>query len=137
MSKLRTVIDTNVVVSAALLPNSVPRHAFDAAALHGNLLVSSATIAELDDVLRRPKFDKYVAEVERLEFLAALVADAQPVQVKVSIEICSDAKDNKFLELAVSGNATHIVTGDRGLLSLHPFRGIAIVTPQEFLSICS
>ena len=42
-------------------------------------------------------------------------------------------KDNKFLELAISGGATHLVTGDDDLLVLHPFRGVAIVTPQEFL----
>jgi uncharacterized protein len=59
---MRVVIDTGVVVSALLLPRSVPRQAFDAAASHGNLLVSEATIAELDEVLRRPKFDRYIPE---------------------------------------------------------------------------
>jgi predicted nucleic acid-binding protein len=47
---------------------------------------------------------------------------------------CRDPKDNKFLELAVSGRATHIVTGDPDLLTLHPFRGVAIMTAQAFLS---
>ena len=55
---MRVVIDTSVIVSALLLPRSVPRQAFDAAASRGNLLVSEATVAELDDVLRRPKFDR-------------------------------------------------------------------------------
>ena len=55
---MRIVIDTGVVVSASLLPRSVPRQAFDAAASRGKLLVSEATIAELDEVLRRPKFDR-------------------------------------------------------------------------------
>jgi predicted nucleic acid-binding protein len=40
---------------------------------------------------------------------------------------------DKFLELAVSGGATHIISGDDDLLVLHPFRGIAVVTPQAFL----
>jgi predicted nucleic acid-binding protein len=63
------VIDTNVAVSAALLPRSVPRQAFNRALEHGTTLISSATVAELNDVLRRPRFDKYVHEDERLEFL--------------------------------------------------------------------
>jgi putative PIN family toxin of toxin-antitoxin system len=133
MTERRTVIDTGVAVSAVLLPRSVPRQAFDAAAARGKLLVSEATVAELDEVLRRPKFNKYVPEDMRLEFLAALVQQAEQVVVTEVITACRDAKDNKFLELAVCGRARHIVSGDADLLALHPFRGIAIVTPQAFL----
>jgi putative PIN family toxin of toxin-antitoxin system len=131
---MRTVIDTGVAVSAVLLPRSVPRQAFDAAAARGKLLASEATVAELDEVLRRPKFNKYVSEDLRLEFLAALVRQAEQVQVTTVIKACRDAKDDKFLELAVSGRATHILTGDADLLALHPFRGIAVVNPQAFLA---
>jgi uncharacterized protein len=131
---MRTVIDTNVAVSAALLPRSVPRQAFDAAAAGGKLLVSVATVAEFDDVLRRSKFNKYVPEERRLEFLAALVQQAEQIDVTEIVTACRDARDNKFLELAVSGGASHIITGDDDLLALHPFRRIAIVTPQTFLA---
>ena len=134
MNELRIVIDTSVAVSAVLLPRSVPRQVFDAAAARGKLLVSEATIAELDEVLRRPKFDKYIPEVNRLEFLAALVREAERVEVTEVITACRDAKDDKFLELAVNGRASHIVSGDGDLLVLHPFRGIAVVTPQTFLT---
>lgn len=134
-SELRTVIDTGVVVSAALLPRSVPRQAFDAVATRGRLLVSEPTVSELDDVLRRPKFDKYVRARKRMEFLAALVRDAEVVEVTAKIRECRDPDDDKFLSLAVSGNATHIVSGDADLLAMHPFRGIAIVTPNEFLAL--
>jgi putative PIN family toxin of toxin-antitoxin system len=133
MSEARTVIDTGVAVSAVLLPRSVPRQAFDAAVSRGKLLVSEATVAELDEVLRRPKFNKYVPEELRLEFLAALLQRAEQVVVAEVIRACRDAKDDKFLELAVSGKASHIVTGDADLLVLHPFRSIAIVSPQAFL----
>ncbi|SRR5229473_2309709 len=105
MNEIRSVIDTGVAVSAVLLPRSVPRQAFDAAVSRGKLLVSEATVAELDEVLRRPKFNKYVPEEKRLEFLAALVQAAEQVEVTEAITVCRDAKDNKFLELAVSGRA--------------------------------
>src|SRR5438552_870834 len=128
-SELRTVIDTNVAVSAALLPRSVPRQAFDAAASRGRLLISEATIVELEEVLRRPKFDKYVAEKKRLEFLAGLVRDAELVEIAETIRECRDPSDDKFLEAAVNGHANHIVSGDPDLLALHPFRGIVVATP--------
>lgn len=131
---LRAVIDTNIVVSAVLLPRSVPRRAFDAAAAQGKLLVSEAIITELAEVLRRAKFDRYVPEDKRLEFLAALVRDAEAVEVAETITDCRDPKDNKFLEAAVSGAASHIITGDADLLVLDPFRGVSIVTPQVFLA---
>jgi uncharacterized protein len=132
---MRIVIDTNIVVSAALLPRSVPRQAFDAAISHGKLLISKATTVELGEVLRRPKFNRYLTEGKRLEFLALLMREAEGVEVNEVIAECRDPKDDKFLELAVNGAASHIISGDADLLALHPFRGIAILTPQAFLSV--
>ena len=77
MNELRTVTDTGVVVSAVVLPRSVPRQAFDVAVSRGRVLVSGATVAELDEVLRRPQFNKYILQEKRLEFLAALLAEAE------------------------------------------------------------
>lgn len=91
-------------------------------------------MAELDEVLRRPKFDKYLAETLRLEFLGAFLDVAEVIIVSEEIAVCRDARDDKFLSLAVSGNASHVVSGDRDLLALHALRGIAIVTPQVFLT---
>ncbi|MEX0717753.1 MAG: putative toxin-antitoxin system toxin component, PIN family [Planctomycetaceae bacterium] len=132
-SDLRVVIDTGVVVSAALLPRSVPRRAVDRAVARGRVLLSADTMAEIAEVLRRPKFDKYVSEEVRLEFLAALIGEAEIVEVAAAVEECRDPKDDKLLELAVSGVATHVVSGDADLLVLHPFRGIPILVPQDFL----
>jgi putative PIN family toxin of toxin-antitoxin system len=134
-SELRIVLDTGVAISASLLPGSVPRQAVDAAVSRGRLLISEATTLELDDVFRRPKFDKYVRQETRLEFLAALVRDAELVEVTETIKACRDPKDDKFLELAVSGKATHIISSDPDLLALHPFRGIEIVGPAAFLTL--
>ncbi len=66
--------------------------------------------------------------------MASFVLAAHPVEVTQAITACRDPKDDKFLELAVSGRATHIVSGDQDLLALHPFAGIPIVTPGSFLA---
>ena len=127
------VFDTNVIVSALLLKQSVSRQAFDKAFRQGKLLLSLATINELNEVLKREKFNKYVHESERIRFLTALVREAILVEVNETVTECRDPKDNKFLELAVSGQATCIVSGDKDLLILHPFRGTPIMTPRSFL----
>ena len=77
----RYVFDTNVLVSAILLPHSVARQAFDRALTAGTILISASTVDELDEVLRRPRFEKYVTEEERLEFLAALLNEAELVEL--------------------------------------------------------
>ena len=130
---MRVVFDTNVIVSALMLLGSPPRRAFDAARQHGQLLVSEATLEELDDVLRRPKLSAYVSEDQRLEFLAAYIRDAEDVVVTIRLRECRDPKDDKFLELAIEGRASHVVSGDQDLLTLSPLRGIAILTPADFL----
>jgi len=134
MTNNRFVLDTNAIVSALLLPRSVPRRAFDKAFDRGLVLASVATLDKLDAVLRRKKFDRYVVEEKRFQFLAAFIRDSTLVDVTEVVTDCRDAKDNKFLELAVSGNATCIISGDPDLLVLHPFRNIPIVTPQVFVS---
>ena len=133
MDELRVVIDTGVVVSAVLLPRSIPRQAFDVASERGQVLLSEATLAELEDVLRRPKFDKYVSQKARVEFLLSLLSQAEVAPISERIAECRDPKDDKFLELAVAGRASDIVSGDGDLLSMHSFRGISIVSPEAFL----
>ena len=132
---LRVVFDTNVVISAMLLPLSIPRRALDRAMREGRPLLSAATTTELNEVIHLPKFDKYLSEEERIEFLTTLVHEAELVNVVETVTDCRDPRDNKFLELAVSGRATHIVTGDSDLLVLHPFRGIIVVSPSAFLTL--
>jgi putative PIN family toxin of toxin-antitoxin system len=132
---LRCVFDTNVLVSALLLPESKPRHALDVALRNGRVLVSLTTLAELYEVLSRKKFRRYVDEGEIRVFLAALTREAEWVDVDVRITACRDPKDDKFLEVAVSGRGSHIVTGDTDLLELHPFQGIEILPPHRFLEL--
>ena len=129
----RFVFDTNVVVSALLMKKSVARDALDKARTSGDILLPLEVIEELGDVLSRPAFDRYVEEEDRLKFLSLLVKEATLVEIAKKVKECRDPKDDKFLELAVNGNATLIVSGDTDLQVLHPFRNIPIFSPREFL----
>jgi len=100
----------------------------------GRLLLSQATAEEIAEVLNRTKFDRYVSIPTRKRFLAALVREALIVETDRSFTVCRDPKDDKFLELAVCGNASFLVSGDKDLLALHPFQGIPIATPAAFLA---
>ena len=133
MPTLRLVVDTNVFVSAIILPLSLPRRAVDQALDNGVLLFSAATIAELEEVLRRPKFDRYVIREERQFFLSQLASTAEFVQIIQLVRECRDPKDDKFLEVALNGRVDVIVTGDADLLGIHPWRGIEVLSPAKYL----
>lgn len=129
----RIVADTNCLISRLLLPSSVPGRAVRRAVDHGILLVSEATMMELADVLARPKFDRYISLEDRQQFLRLLGRVAEFVAGVYKVSDCRDPKDDKFLEVALNGRADLILTGDADLLILHPWRGIAILSPAQYL----
>lgn len=96
-------------------------------------MLSLPSLAELYEVLMRPKFRRYVTEEDTRKFLAGFVRKAEWVEVTERIRACRDEKDDKFLELAVSGRATHLINGDRDLTALNPFRSVRIIPPDVFL----
>lgn len=74
---MRLVFDTNLIVSAALLAESVPRQAFDKALDEGTILISASVLLELAEVLSRKKLNKYLLEEERMRFLVALLKETE------------------------------------------------------------
>ncbi|HLE97009.1 MAG TPA: putative toxin-antitoxin system toxin component, PIN family [Candidatus Thermoplasmatota archaeon] len=130
---MRLVLDTNVIV-AAVLSDGPPREVL-ARCVRGDatLLVSQATMDELVAVLRRPKFGLGEADVVRIVASIAAVADVIVPTSHLHV-VRDDPDDDRFLELAVDGGATAIVSGDRHLLSLGSYRGIPVVTPAGILA---
>lgn len=127
------VFDTNVLVSAALFPTSIPSRSLHVARSAGILLLSGDTLRELEAVLARNKFDAYLDESLRFEFLELIKRASTMVEIVERIAACRDPRDDQFLEVAVNARAAWIVTGDSDLLSLDPFRDIRIVTPAQML----
>jgi uncharacterized protein len=135
--ELRVVFDNNAVISALLFEHSVPGRALYGVLDRGTVLVSHATFAELSEVLARDKFDRYISHEQRAKFLAMFLREASLVEICDEVRVCRDPKDDKFLELAMSGKAGHLVTGDRDLLVHNPFRDVSVVSPAEFLAFLS
>lgn len=97
------------------------------------MLASHATLGELIEVIERSKWDRYINRHLRTRLAAEYMTSCEVISVITSIRACRDSRDDKFLELAIDGQADMIVTGDKDLLALHPFHDIAILTPAQFL----
>jgi uncharacterized protein len=130
----RIVLDTNVLISAALSPFGKPFACLSWTLDNATLLASPQLLEELDTRLAREKFAKYLDEHHRRAFVADLALAAVLVDVHGLIKVCRDADDDKLLEIAVVGRADCLVSGDQDLLSLNPFQGVPILTPALFLA---
>ncbi|WP_395709946.1 putative toxin-antitoxin system toxin component, PIN family [Reyranella sp.] len=100
------------------------------------LLLSQAIEDEHREVILPPKFDRFVAIERRQRILDVVVIAADRVEPTEIARECRDPKDNQYLALAAAGGAEVIVSSDiRHLLSMHPWRGIAIVSAANFLAL--
>jgi|SRR5271155_2639549 len=131
---MRCVVDTNVIVSASVFSSSVPSQAVRKVLIECALLFSEGTMDELKNVLFRSKFDHYVSREERAIFLAQLSAAVEFVSIIQLVGECRDPKDDKFLDVALNGRADVIITGDADLLGMNPWRGIAILSPADYIT---
>ena len=133
----RVVLDTNTLISGVLLVGSIPGQAVRNAFRNAHVLMSEASLHELIDVLSRKKFDQYLTVQDREEFVDVVLKVVELVPIVTAVHACRDDADNRILEVAVNGAADVIVSGDRDLLVLHPFRGIPILTSGAYLKTCS
>ena len=136
----RVVLDTSTLVSAALRVGSVPHRVLVQALQIAEVCVCAATLAELDEVLMRPKFDRYQTAEIRQDFLAFIHQRASMFEVSEPDVTgvhppCRDPKDNPFLALAQRCAARYLVSSDADLLVLHPWNGVHIVAPASFLAL--
>lgn len=97
-------------------------------------MISQELLEEIVEVAERPKFRKYFDLFELTDLLVNLKQKAELVQVSSQVNVCHDDKDNFLLSLAIDGTATHLLTGDKDLLVLHPFGEVQILTIADCLS---
>ncbi len=128
--RVKCVVDTNVLISAALT-KGVPFRIVEHLIKNNALIFSKETIGELSSRIIQPKFDKYVSAEDREAYVNNLILSADLVIIDNLIQGCRDRDDDKFLETAVKGDARFIISGDQDLLAMHRFEGIDIVTVQE------
>lgn len=135
----RVVLDTSTLVSAALRMESAPNRAMSKALRDYEVCASPATLAELEQVLMREKFDRYLDQETRRAFLAMYRSHTHlfPVFEREEMalqQLCRDSRDNKFLALALSCKVEVLISSDNDLLILNPWYGIPVLSPVEFLA---
>lgn len=131
-NQVKIILDTNILISALGFggkPREILRLVLDK-----KLKASSSTtlLAELEDIISK-KFPKLATDFEKIN--KQLRKKFKIVRPKVSINILQDEPDNRLLEAALEGNCQYIITGDKELLELRSFKGIRIMTADEFLNI--
>jgi putative PIN family toxin of toxin-antitoxin system len=134
MTRERVVIDTNVLISGLFSTTSTPALAVEKAITKAQVVATSETLRELIEKLLLPKFDRYVARERREALLQRVASVVEIIHVVQHVRASRDPKDDKFLEAAVNGRANVLVSGDGDLLDLNPFRGVAVVTPADYLA---
>jgi putative PIN family toxin of toxin-antitoxin system len=139
---IRVVLDTNVFVSALLVPDSPPARILEFA-LKGNLrlIVSPGIIKEIDLVFNYPKIKRSLkkhgltnSEVENTILHVLKVATITP-GAEIASGVSQDPADDMVLSCAVEGQADFIISGDHDLIRLESYEGVRIVTPSTFLQL--
>jgi uncharacterized protein len=139
---MHIVIDTNVLISAALSPDGLSAKVVAKALTDHRWVCTSATFAELESRLWKPKFDRYINLEERKVVLHDISAAAVWVEVSQNIADVAysrDADDDMFIHAAIAAGATLLITGDQDLLvladKLKDMHGVVVCKPAEALSL--
>ena len=134
MTNPEWVIDTNVLISAALSARGAPARLVRQVLERGILVFSQPTFDELKTRLYRPKFDRYISLELREAVLHDLSAAARWVEIGEPVRYCRDRSDDMFIETALVARAGILVSGDQDLLQAPAIAGLRILNPQQALA---
>lgn len=131
---IRIIVDTNIWISFLIgrtldpLVNAIKTK---------NVIIcfSQGLHDELFTVMSRPKFSSKISDEKIAEIREIVNHHVTIITPNNAITDCRDPKDNFILELAVAAKADYIVTGDKDLLVLNPFRSTKIVNVNDFEEI--
>ena len=126
------VIDTNVLISAGLLPQSKTAQVLALAVEHFVIAQNKDTWHELETRIARPKFDRYFGDSGRLRHLAKIAQSIQRFEVSAAVSVSRDKTDDKFIELAIDSGASILISGDPDLRVVKTFKGVEILSPAQF-----
>ena len=133
MTSLKLVIDTNILISAALSAQGAPAQLVLGALARHRLVFSQATFDELRTRIYRPKFDRYISLEDRERLLRDFNACAVWVETGEPGQYCRDRDDDHFIEAALKAQADYLVSGDKDLLEAPPVQGLHVVSVHQAL----
>lgn len=128
------VLDTNVLISAALSRHGSPYALVQQVLAHARLVFSEPTFEELRTRIYRPKFDRYINLDMRERLLRDLSACGVWVEIDDSGHWSRDRDDDKFIATALQMPGAVLVSGDQDLLQAHGPAGLRILSPAQALT---
>lgn len=130
------VLDTNILVSG-LIGKGTSRQIQKMISGRGIVpFFSSPVYMEYEDVLRRPKFTRYLNFAHgAIEILDDVREFGKVIEPEEHFHVCADPDDDKFIDIAVAGKVEYLITGNKRDFPPYSFRGVRIVSPSEFLSL--
>ena len=126
------VIDTNVLISAGLLPQSKTAQVLALAVEHFVIAQNQRTWHELETRIARPKFDRYFGDSGRLKHLVKIAQSMQHFEAKAEVSVSRDTTDDKFIALAIDAGAHILISGDPDLKEVRVHQDIEILSPAHF-----
>jgi putative PIN family toxin of toxin-antitoxin system len=126
------VIDTNVLISAGLLPHSKSAQVLAIAVGQFVIAQNDETWHELETRISKQKFDRYFEKDGRLRHMSQIAQSIKRFESKARVNVSRDETDNKFIELAIDSASTIIISGDPDLKEIQVFQGIEILSPTIF-----
>ena len=125
-------IDTNVLISAGLLPQSKTAQVLALAVEHFVIAQNQDTWHELETRIARPKFDRYFGDSGRLRHLIKIAQSIRAFEVRAAASVSRDKTDDKFIALAINSGASILISGDPDLKDVQAYEGIEILSPAQF-----
>jgi hypothetical protein len=135
---MNIVIDTNIFISAAFWSGASEKIILKVEGKEISLVLSKEIIKEFSKVLNYDEIKNKVKDknLEMKYTLHKIISISEIVEPTQKLQIVEDdPDDNKFIEAAVEGNASYIISNDKHLLNIGEFNGIKIIQPDEFLRI--
>jgi putative PIN family toxin of toxin-antitoxin system len=133
VTSLKLVIDTNLLISAALSTQGAPAKLLMCVLARHRLVFSQATFDELRTRIYRPQFDRYISLEDRERLLRDFNACAVWVEAGETGRYCRDRDDDHFIEAALKAQADYLVSGDKDLLEAPQVKGLRIVSVHQAL----
>lgn len=126
------VIDTNVLISAGLLPQSKTAQVLALAVEHFVIAQNQQTWHELETRIARPKFDRYFGDSGRMAHLVKIAQSMQHFEVTAEVAVSRDPTDDKFIALALDAGASILISGDPDLTDVSMHHGVEVLSPGDF-----
>jgi len=135
VTSLKLVVDTNILISAALSTQGSPARLVQKVLTDHRLVFSQPTFDELRTRLYRPKFDRYISLETRERLLHDFNACAHWVDIGEPKTYSRDRDDDKFIETALVAQAPYLISGDNDLLDVPPLANVQIISVLQALSV--